>query len=70
MDITVEVREDNIQFFLELIRKFDFVKVKDTSINANNPSAYNPEFVAKIKRSEKQVVEGNYKEMNPAELWD
>jgi hypothetical protein len=55
---------------LELIRKFDFVKVKENSINANTPSPYNPEFVAKIKRSEKQVVEGNYKEMNPAELWD
>jgi|694.fasta_scaffold95112_4 hypothetical protein len=70
MEITLEVREDNIQFFMELIKKLDFVKVKYSSQNVDAKSPYNPEFVAKIRRSEKQVVEGNFKQMNPAELWD
>lgn len=70
MDITVEVREDNIQFFLELNKKFDFVKIKDSTGKMGAASPYNPDFVAKIKRSEQQITEGNFKQLNPSELWD
>ncbi len=43
---------------MELIKSLGFVKVQDERDSIESP--YDPEFVARIKQSEKEFDEGNY----------
>lgn len=56
--VTLNVKDGKFQFFLELIKSLDFVQL-DVEQEAKK-SPYDPEFVAKIKQSEKEFEEGNY----------
>jgi len=51
---------------MELIKSLDFVTVKDEK--DVNESPYDPEFVAKIKESEKEFEEGNYTTVDKKDL--
>jgi len=44
----------------------DFFSTKGISVET---SPYNPEFVAKIKRSEKQIEDGNFHKLDIDKLW-
>ena len=51
---------------MELIKSLDFVKVEDERDSKESP--YDPGFVAKIKRSEKEFEEGNYTTIEKKDL--
>jgi hypothetical protein len=55
--IILNVPDNKYQFFLELVKNLGFVKVKDEGDSKESP--YDPEFVDKIKQSEKEFKEGN-----------
>lgn len=56
--VTLNVKEGKFQFFLELIKCLDFVQLEGEQDAKKSP--YDPEFVAKIKQSEKEFEKGNY----------
>lgn len=48
-----------------------FLKALDVSFRKEEESPYNPEFVAKIKKSEKQFEKGEYITLDPNKsLWE
>jgi hypothetical protein len=55
--ITLKVPKEKFRFFMELIKSLEFVKVEDERDSIESP--YDPDFVAKIKQSEKEFEEGN-----------
>ena len=59
--VTINVKDGKFQFFMELIKSLDFVQVEE-----ENP--YDPEFVDKIKQSEKEFEEGNYTTVEKKDL--
>lgn len=47
------------------------LKALNVSFKKEEKSPYNPEFVAKIKKSQKQVKEGNYITIDPSKpIWE
>ena len=56
--VTLNVKDGKFQFFLELIKSLDFVQLEGEQDTKKSP--YDPEFVAKVKQSEKEFEEGNY----------
>ena len=56
--VTLNVKDGKFQFFLELIKSLDFVQLEGEQDAKKSP--YDPDFVAKIKQSEKEFEEGNY----------
>lgn len=65
MELTLDIKEERINFFLELIKQFDFVNIK----NKEAEKSYNPEFVAKIEKSTEDFKAGRYKKIATADLW-
>ena len=65
MELILDVREEQANFFLELVQKFEFVSIK-TKIEK---SPYNQEFVAKILASEKSMISGKRKKVTLDEVW-
>lgn len=65
MELTLDIKEERINFFLELIKQFDFVNIKNKEVE----EPYNPEFVAKIEESTKDFKAGRYKKIATADLW-
>jgi len=64
--VTINVKDGKFQFFMELIKSLDFVQVESEGDSIESP--YDPEFVAKIKQSEKEFEEGNYTTVESKEL--
>ena len=60
MKVTLDIPENKYQFFLELIKSLNFVKVDN--------SPYNPEFVAKIEKSQKEFENGEFTRIKQDEL--
>jgi hypothetical protein len=47
------------------------LKALNVTFKKEEKSPYNPEFVAKIKKSQKQIKEGNYVTIDPSKsIWD
>jgi hypothetical protein len=47
------------------------LKALDVSFNKEEQDTYNPEFVAKIKESERQIKEGNFITLDPTKsIWE
>ncbi len=65
MELILDIKEERINFFLELIKQFDFVNIKNKEVE----KPYNPEFVAKIERSTEDFKAGRYKKIATADLW-
>jgi len=65
-EVTLKIPDKKFRFFMELIKSLDFVKVKDEGDSKESP--YDPEFVAKIKQSEKEFEEGNYTTVEKKDL--
>ena len=64
--VTVNIPDNKYKFFLELIKNLKFVKVKEEGDVKESP--YDPEFVDKIKQSEKEFEEGNYTSVEKKDL--
>jgi len=62
MKVTLEIPENKYQFFLELIKSLNFVKVDEPP--------YNPEFVAKIEKSRKEFKNNEFTRVKQSELQD
>ncbi len=62
MKVTLDIPENKYQFFLELVKSLNFVKVDD--------SPYNPEFVAKVEQSKKEFKNGEFTRVKKNELQD
>ncbi len=52
--ITLNIPENKFAFFMQLVHSLNFVQV------AESPSEYNPEFVDKIKNSQREYKEGHF----------
>ncbi|MGK6350413.1 DUF2683 family protein [Parapedobacter sp. DT-150] len=54
--ITLKVNERTKggRAFMELVKTLPFITVEDTTPPTQEPRSYNPEFVAKVRRAEKQ----------------
>ncbi len=61
MKVTLDIPENKYQFFIELVKSLNFVKVDNSS--------YNPEFVAKIERSRQQAKEGKTVKIELDGIW-
>lgn len=64
--ITLNIADSKFKAFLEFIKTLDYVKVKEEGDSKESP--YDPEFVDKIKQSEKEFEEGNYTRMEKKDL--
>ena len=64
--ITLNIPDNKYSFFMELVKSLKFVKVKDEGDSKESP--YAPEFVDKIKQSEKEFQEGNYTRVEKKDL--
>ena len=64
--VTINVKDGKFQFFMELIKSLDFVQIEEEKDSKVSP--YDPEFVAKIKQSEKEFEEGNYTTVEKKDL--
>ncbi len=62
MKVTLDIPENKYQFFIELVKSLNFVKVDD--------SPYNPEFVAKIEKSKKEFKNNEFTRVKQSELQD
>lgn len=65
-EVTLKIPDKKFRFFMELVKSLDFVKVKEERDSQESP--YDPEFVAKIKQSEKEFEEGNYTTVEKKDL--
>ena len=65
MELTLDIREEKVNFFLELLQQFEFVSVK----NGAKDTPYNPEFVAKIQKSQEDIKVGRSTKIKTADLW-
>ncbi len=54
MKILIEIQDNKANFFLELLKSFKFIK----SQKVIDEEEYDPEFVKKIKESQKEIKEG------------
>jgi hypothetical protein len=54
--ITLKIPDKKFKFFMELIKNLDFVKVEDETDSKESP--YDPEFVEKILKGDKDISEG------------
>jgi hypothetical protein len=52
--VTLNIPDNKFAFFMQLVRSLNFVQV------AESPNEYNPEFVAKIKKSRQEHTEGDF----------
>ncbi len=57
MKVTLDIQDSKAAAFLNFIKSLDFVKVEEERSSLESP--YDPDFVAKIKQSEKEFEEGN-----------
>jgi hypothetical protein len=62
MELTLDIREEKMNFFLELLQQFEFVKVK-------NEMPYDSVFVDKILRSQEDIKAGRSQKIKTADLW-
>ena len=65
MELTLDIKEEKVNFFLELLQQFEFVSVK----NGVKYAPYNPEFVAKIHKSQEDIKAGRSNKIKTADLW-
>ena len=66
--VILNVADSKFKAFLEFIKTLDYVKVEDERDSMESP--YDPEFVAKIKQSEKEFEKGNYTTVEKKDLKD
>ncbi|MDH5399557.1 MAG: hypothetical protein OEX02_15515 [Cyclobacteriaceae bacterium] len=59
--ITLNIPDNKFQFFMELIKNLNFVKVEEGS--------YKPEFVEKIQESRQQAKSGETVSLELDEIW-
>ncbi len=57
MKVTLDIQDSKAAVFLNFIKSLDFIKVEEERNSLESP--YDPEFVTKIKQSEKEFEEGN-----------
>ena len=65
MELLLDVREEQANFFLELVQKFEFVSIKSKI----DRSPYNQEFVEKILAGKDDRLEGKTTRIRLDELW-
>ncbi len=58
--VTLNIPDNKYQFFIELVKSLNFVKVDD--------SPYNSKFVAKIEKSQKEFKNGEFTRVKQDEL--
>lgn len=60
--VTLNIPENKFAFFMQLVHSLSFVEVAEPS------GEYDPEFVAKIKESQQQAVEGKVTRVKKEDL--
>lgn len=64
--ITINKRTKAGKTLLELAK---LLSVNNKDIEINEESPYNPEFVEKILEAERNIERGNYKTIDPNDVW-
>jgi hypothetical protein len=69
--LTIKINEQSKagKTFLEMLDFFNSKEKKNIEV-VQDESPYNPEFVAKIRESEKQIREGKFTVINPKDVWN
>ena len=67
--VTIKVKENSKQAkaIIEMLKTFSFVEFVDDSKNEKSP--YDPKFVAKILKAQKEITTGNTLVLNPNDIW-
>ncbi len=72
MEITIKIdmRTKPAKAFFRYLKALPFVEVKEQGVSkSKTESPYNPDFVKKIRRAEKQVKKGDYTVIDPNDVW-
>ena len=71
MTFTVNLNRAGARDFADYARKLSFVKVEEPQVDplVKGKSPYNPEYVAMIKRSQREARNGNFKTIKEEDLW-
>jgi len=76
MEITIKIdrRSKQAKAFLTYLKTLPFIDIKDRDEKGmgkptEEKSPYNPEFVKKIRRAEKQVERGEYTVLDTDDVW-
>ena len=64
--ITINKRTKVVKTLLELAK---LLAITNKDIEINEESPYNPEFVEKILEAERNIELGNYKTIDPDDVW-
>ena len=54
-EITLKIPDKKFRFFMELVKNLGFVVVNESE---NKEKPYDPEFVAKVKKGNRDIAEG------------
>ena len=65
MELLLDVREEQANFIIELLQKYEFVSIK----NRTQESRYNQEFAEKILAGKKDRLESKTTRILVDELW-
>ncbi|PWK29455.1 hypothetical protein LV89_00295 [Arcicella aurantiaca] len=65
MELLLDVREERVNFLLELLQQFDFVSIKSKT----DKSPYNPAFVEQILESESSMQAGKRTKIALDDIW-
>ena len=66
--VTLNIRENQFSFFMQLVHALDFVQIVDEQNEANPSDSYNPDFVAKIRQSQQEFRDGNFTSVEKEDL--
>ncbi len=72
MEVTIKIdmRTKPAKAFFKYLKTLPFVEVKEKGLaKPKTKSPYNPEFVKKIRRAEKQVKKGEYTVLDTNDVW-
>ena len=58
--ITLNIPEDQFLFFMKLVKALNFVQIADKHETIADDKAYDPNFVAKIQRSQQEFEDGDF----------
>ena len=65
MELLLDVRDEQANFIIELLQKYEFVSIK----NKTQESPYNQAFVDRILASEKSMLAGKRKKITLDDVW-
>lgn len=70
--IKIDQRNKAAKAFIEMIKNLPFIEIVEGKTKLSAPekdASYNPAFVRKIKKAQKEIEEGKGVEIDPDDIW-